>query len=190
MFNSKVFKALEFAAVAHVNQSRKFNGHPYIVHPIDVVSKLNDLLQEDVVSLPTSLKTDMLCAAALHDVIEDTSYSYNDITSQFGDRVAYIVESLTNTSKSIEGLDRAGRKAYDKESMMGKPIEVQMIKYCDIMSNTKDILVESPDFAKKYLAEKLDYMSSLSNLPDELQVRLAVHLTIKMEAVNNAIQNS
>ena len=141
-----VHKAQVYAMAAHasVQQKRKYTGEPYIVHPAEVASI--------VASVPGSTP-DMVAAAWLHDVIEDTGCTFTDIHMAFGIDIATLVGWLTDVSKPEDG-NRATRKAIDREHTAQAPAEAQTIKLADLISNSKSIMAHDPDFAKTYLAEK------------------------------------
>ena len=141
-----VQKAQIFAIAAHaaVQQKRKYTGEPYIVHPAEVASI--------VASVPGSTE-DMVAAAWLHDVVEDTGVTTLDIHMNFGPEIAALVGWLTDVSKPEDG-NRAKRKAIDREHTAQAPAEAQTIKLADLISNSKSIMAHDPDFAKTYLEEK------------------------------------
>ena len=94
-------QAIRFAAEAHKDMKRKGTGQPYIFHPLEVLN---------LVSLMT-LDDDVLCAAILHDTVEDTDVSIEDIEREFGDHVAKLVAYETedkkgNVNKAATWLDR------------------------------------------------------------------------------------
>ena len=141
-----VHKAQVYAMAAHasVGQLRKYTNEPYIVHPAEVASI--------VASVPGSTP-DMVAAAWLHDVIEDTGCSFFDVHMAFGIDIADLVGWLTDVSKPEDG-NRATRKAIDRERLAGAPAEVQTIKLADLISNSRSIMQHDPEFAKVYLEEK------------------------------------
>ena len=141
-----VRKAQVYAMAAHaaVGQKRKYTGEPYIVHPGEVASI--------VASVPGSTP-DMVAAAWLHDVIEDTGCTFTDVHMAFGIDIATLVGWLTDVSKPTDG-NRAKRKAMDREHTAQAPAEAQTIKLADLISNSKSIMQYDPEFAKTYLAEK------------------------------------
>ena len=141
-----VHKAQVYAMAAHasVQQKRKYTGEPYIVHPAEVASI--------VASVPGSTP-DMVAAAWLHDVIEDTGCTFTDIHMAFGIDIATLVGWLTDVSKPEDG-NRATRKAIDREHTAKAPAEAQTIKLADLISNSRSIMAHDPEFAKTYLAEK------------------------------------
>ena len=137
-------KALEFARKAHGLQKRKYTHEPYIEHPLEV---LQILLQAGEYDL------ELLQAALLHDVVEDTHIVLDDIRREFGLRVADYVEQLTNVSRPEDG-PRSYRKALDLEHLKQAGYEGASIKLADIISNTQNIARVAPEFAKTYLQEK------------------------------------
>lgn len=141
-----VHKAQVFAIAAHaaVQQVRKYTNEPYIVHPAEVASI--------VAGVPGSTP-DMVAAAWLHDVVEDTGVTLTDINLNFGAEISALVGWLTDVSQPHDG-NRAVRKAIDREHTAQAPAEAQTIKLADLISNSKSIMEHDPAFAKTYLAEK------------------------------------
>ena len=138
-----VQKAKEFAACAHEGQVRKYTGVPYIVHPIEVMEIVRTVKHDDT----------MLAAALLHDVVEDTDCTLDDIQAEFGDDVASLVADLTDVSKLEDG-NRNVRKAKDREHSAGASASAQTVKLADLISNSVNIMKYDPSFAKIYMVEK------------------------------------
>jgi (p)ppGpp synthase/HD superfamily hydrolase len=141
-----VRKAQVYAMAAHaaVGQKRKYTGEPYIVHPAEVAK---------IVAGVPGATPDMVAAAWLHDVVEDTGCTFNDIHMGFGIDIATLVQWLTDVSKPEDG-PRWFRKKMDREHTAAAPAEAQTIKCCDLWSNTKSIVAHDPAFARTYLEEK------------------------------------
>lgn len=141
-----VEKARVFATAAHaaVGQLRKYTYEPYIVHPTEVVSIVKSVPHTD----------EMLAAAWLHDVVEDTGVTNETIKAEFGEKVAELVGWLTDVSRPEQG-NRATRKAIDRAHTAMAPAEAQTIKLADLISNTRSIMAHDEKFAKTYLAEKV-----------------------------------
>lgn len=141
-----VHKAQVFAIAAHasVQQKRKYTGEPYIVHPAEVA--------RIVAEVPGSTP-DMVAAAWLHDVVEDTGCTFTDIHMNFGIDIAALVGWLTDVSKPEDG-NRSVRKAIDRAHTADAPAEAQTIKLADLISNSRSIMQHDPAFAKTYLEEK------------------------------------
>jgi len=138
-----VQRALRFATVAHGDQKRKYTGEPYIVHPIEVMEIVKTVPHDDA----------MLVAALLHDVVEDTDVTIEEIEDLFGGDVAELVGFLTDVSKPEDG-NRKFRKGLDREHSAKAPARAQTVKLADLISNSRDILKNDPSFAKVYLHEK------------------------------------
>lgn len=136
-------RALKFASDAHNNQSRKYTGVPYIEHPISVSSIVKSVDHTE----------EMLAAALLHDVVEDTEISIRTIRSFFGDIVGDLVESLTDISKPEDG-NRATRKKIDALHYAKGSPQAQTIKIADLIDNTADIAKNDPNFWQVYKQEK------------------------------------
>lgn len=127
-------------AVGHV---RKYTGENYINHPAGVV----DL----VLSIPHIEA--MVCAAWLHDTVEDTHATLWGIEQMFGIEIASLVEMLTDVSNLEDG-NRAIRKAIDREHTAKASPEAKTIKLADLIDNSRTIAEHDADFAKVYMAEK------------------------------------
>jgi len=142
---SLITRARVFATAAHaaVGQMRKYTNEPYIVHPAEVALLVEQAGGTD----------EMIAAAWLHDVIEDTKVPLEVVWNEFGPVVASYVHWLTDRSKPSDG-NRAKRKEIDREHIRNAPGEVHTIKLADLISNTKSIVAHDPDFAKVYLKEK------------------------------------
>ena len=140
-----VEKARIFATAAHaaVAQLRKYTNEPYIVHPREVA--------QIVGTVPHSYE--MLAAAWLHDVVEDTGVTIETIRAEFGTDVAELVGWLTDVSRPEQG-NRATRKAIDRAHTAMASAEAQTIKLADIISNCTSIKEHDADFAKVYFEEK------------------------------------
>lgn len=138
-------RAKQFATKAHgeIDQRRKYTNEPYINHPSEVV--------EIVRTIPHT--EEMLAAAWLHDVVEDTPTTIEQVHSEFGAEVTVLVEFLTDVS-SLEDGNRKTRKAIDREHTAIAPPAAKTVKLADLISNTRSIVARDPTFAKVYLAEK------------------------------------
>ena len=149
-----VDKALVFATAAHaaVKQTRKYTGEPYIIHPIHVMS-----IVKTVTHTP-----EMLAAALLHDVVEDTGVTIELIDKEFGAEVSSLVEWLTDVSKPEDG-NRTVRKAIDRKHIARAPAQAKTIKLADLISNTQSIVEHDLNFAEIYLKEKMDLLSVLQH---------------------------
>lgn len=138
-------RAKDFATRYHasIDHKRKYTDEPYIAHPAAVV--------ELVRSAPHT--ESMVCAAWLHDTVEDTPCTLDEIERVFGFEVATLVEMLTDVSKPGDG-NRAVRKEIDRAHTAKASPQAKTIKLADLIDNTHSIVERDPAFAKVYLAEK------------------------------------
>lgn len=124
-------RALHFAIDAHANTERKGKGFPYVVHLLEAV--------EIVATLTSDIE--LLAAAALHDVIEDTPYTFDDLQAIFGTRIATIVEA--ESDMPVPNLsDRESwrqRKQAAIDRLATAPVEVKMVALGDKLSNMRAI---------------------------------------------------
>ena len=136
-----------YSRAAHqaVAQKRKYTGEPYYLHPAAVA--------ERVAQVPGAT-ADMIAAAYLHDVVEDTHVAIEEISALFGEKVAGFVHELTDQFVDPEIGNRSHRKALERERMSGISAEAQTIKYADLIDNTGSIVARDPGFARLYMSEK------------------------------------
>lgn len=144
-------EVLKFATKAHSSQKRKYTGEPYIVHPIAV--------SEIVKTVPHT--DEMVAAALLHDVVEDTPVTIQEIETKFGSKVAELVGWLTDISRPENG-NRKTRKSIDRLHSADAPAEAQTIKLADLIHNTKSIEKHDPSFYKVYKQEKIALLDVLT----------------------------
>lgn len=133
-------RAFKFAHDAHAGVRRR-SGEPYILHPIAVAR---------IASQEIGLGSTSICAALLHDVVEDTEYTVEDIRQAFGDKIAQLVEGLTKISGGIFG-DRASAQAENFRKLlltMSEDIRVVLIKMADRLHNMRTLGSMAP--AKQY----------------------------------------
>jgi (p)ppGpp synthase/HD superfamily hydrolase len=171
----KLSTTLIYATMAHEHQVRKYTGEMYIMHPIAVCSMLKVWGCRDM---------DMLQAALLHDVVEDTPETHYSIIKQFGPDVADIVLGMTKGSivDRVEG-NRADRHAYDIETMKTRCAKVHTIKCADIIHNAGSIVNHDKKFAKVWLNEKLDYLGALHLAPPECYGKLNAAVTTGLSRI-------
>lgn len=152
MHDANVIFAYEFASRAHssVGQFRKYSKHPYIVHPLRVAQ---------IVSRSGG-SPEMVQAALLHDVVEDTGVTSEIIHKFFGKEVGTLVDWLTDVSRPHHG-NRATRKKMDRDHSIASPAEAQTIKVADLIDNCHDIVENDPHFARVYLREMDLLLNSL-----------------------------
>jgi GTP diphosphokinase / guanosine-3',5'-bis(diphosphate) 3'-diphosphatase len=143
---AKLLQALKFAADKHRDQRRK-GAHqpPYINHPIEVV--------EQLVRVGKVSDINILLAAALHDTVEDTDTTFEEIETMFGKRVSEIVAEVTDD----KSLPKAERKQKQIEHAPHLSAEAKQIKLSDKISNIREIGIDPPaDWDKQ---RKLDYFT-------------------------------
>lgn len=136
-------RALQFAALAHEGQKRKYTGEPYINHPIAVAE-----LVRGAGGTPA-----MIAAAYLHDVVEDCGVSQSDVSIEFGFDVSALVYYLTDASIGMTG-NRKARKEIDRAKLAKAPPAAKTIKLADLIDNTKTIADRDPKFWEIYREEK------------------------------------
>ena len=147
--------------MAHGDQKRKYTNDPYIVHPIAVAELVKTVPHTD----------EMVAAALLHDVVEDTPVTIEDIENKFGSKVAELVGWLTDVSRPEDG-NRKTRKAIDRDHSARAPADAQTIKVADLIHNTQSIEKHDPHFYKVYKEEKIKLLSVLTEA-DQTLVRIA-----------------
>lgn len=148
-------RAFKFAREAHKGVRRR-SGEPYILHPIAVAR---------IVSHEIGLGSTSICAALLHDVVEDTDYTVEDIESQFGKKIAQIVDGLTKISGGIFG-DRASAQAENFRKLlltMNNDIRVILIKMADRLHNMRTLGSMLPSKQYKIAGETLYIYAPLAH---------------------------
>ena len=141
-----VEKARRFATSAHagIKQLRKYTLQPYEVH-LKAVAHL--------VASTTDADESMVAAAWLHDTVEDTPTTFEEIEREFGEDVMNLVKQLTDVSRSGDG-NRAARKEIDRKHTAQASPRAKTIKLADLISNSRSIVAHDLNFARIYLAEK------------------------------------
>ena len=162
-----ITRAFNFAKHAHKGVRRK-SGEPYILHPIAVAR---------VVSEEIGLGSTSICAALLHDVVEDTEYTVEDISNLFGPKIAQIVDGLTKISGGIFG-DKASAQTENFKKLlltMSEDIRVILIKIADRLHNMRTLEHMAPNKQYKiagetlYIYAPIAYRLGLSKIKIELE---------------------
>ena len=147
-------RAVEYARAKHEGQKRK-DGSPYIIHPLAVA----EIVAE------TGLDTDAILGAILHDCIEDTDSTYDEIARQFGSTVAALVEGVTKLTRvEYSTLEEQQMENLRKMFMaMSKDIRVVLIKICDRLHNTRTMEYQTPAKQISKSRETMDIYAPLAH---------------------------
>ena len=149
-----VKKAYEFSLKHHKGQVRE-SGEPYLVHPLEVATLLAEM----------RLDTTAIAAGLLHDAVEDTSVTIDEITTEFGEQVAHIVEGVTKISK----IDFASSEEAQAENVrkmvlaMMDDIRVVLIKLADRLHNMRTLKPLSLERQQKISRETLDIYAPIAH---------------------------
>lgn len=150
-----ITKAFNFARQAHKGV-RRLSGEPYIMHPIAVAQ---------IACSEMGLGSTSISAALLHDVVEDTDYTVEDIQNMFGPKIAQIVDGLTKISGGIFGSQASAQAENFKKLllMMSDDIRVILIKICDRLHNMRTLDGQPPNKRYKIAGETLYIYAPLAN---------------------------
>jgi RelA/SpoT family (p)ppGpp synthetase len=150
---AKIREAYEFGALAHQGQTRKAGGE-YIWHPVAVAEILAEM----------HLDQESIIAAILHDVVEDTPYTKQDIIERFGENVAEIVDGVTKLGKlQFETPQEAQAENFRKMILaMARDIRVILIKLADRLHNMRTLGVMRPDKQRRIAHETLDIYAPIA----------------------------
>jgi (p)ppGpp synthase/HD superfamily hydrolase len=141
------YRAMMFAREAHKEQRRKYTNNPYSDHLAEVAGIVATVTPDG----DPELRDAMIAIAWLHDTIEDTSTTHEEIATMFG---YFVADNVTRLSDMETEGNRAARKAASRERLAKSPGFVQTIKCADLISNTSSIVMHDPKFAVTYLEEK------------------------------------
>lgn len=162
-----VNKARSFAAMAHAGVYRRWSGEPYIEHCERVAGRLPAL----------GFGPEVIAAALLHDVIEDTHIKPAVLAAEFGPAVAALVVEVTNPNIPKLPGNRPIRKAAVLEHLAGASYAGASIKLADMLDNSSNVATVAPEFAKPYLAEMAKKLAVLGHGHPELVAELARNLS-------------
>ena len=150
----KIMKAYDYAYNAHINQKRE-SGEPYIIHPVNVAGILANLELDD----------DTICAALLHDVIEDTPITREDISKEFGEEVTDLIDGVTKL-KTLTYTDKEEQQMENYRKMflaMGKDPRVILIKLADRLHNMRTLNYVTEGKQIRKAKETMDIYAPLAN---------------------------
>lgn len=155
MDNELEIQALAFARKSHGEQKRKYKDELYVEHLIRVAETVRSVAHTP----------EMIAAAYLHDVVEDTPVSLRQVAMTFGKKVGSLVEELTDefTKEKYPHLNRRWRKKKETERIAKISWDAKTIKLADIIDNLPGISQNDPGFARKYIPE----MEALVNVLEE-----------------------
>lgn len=156
-----VLRATLTAVHSHDGQRRKHVDEPYVAHPIRVAHRVAE----------RTMDPHVIAAALLHDVVEDTDTTLDELGDVFGYRIHDMVEALTNVPRQ-PGINRAQRRKIDHARIAAAGRDVQLIKAADIMDNWPSIRTFDPGFAKVYLAENNLLLTMMNELDPHIQLEL------------------
>ena len=148
-----ITRAYNFAANAHNNQKR-FSGEPYINHPVEVAKILIELRAD----------AETIAAALLHDTVEDTSVTVDDLKKEFGNNIAFLVDGVTKLGKlKYQGLERHVESLRKLFVAMAKDLRVILIRLADRLHNVRTLEHVRPDKQKRIALETLEIYAPLAN---------------------------
>lgn len=151
---SKIVSAYQFAKQAHGSQTRS-SGEPYIIHPLSVAIILVDL----------GMDTDTICVGLLHDVVEDTEYTLDDIRKKFGQDVAVLVDGVTKLNR-IPIFDKEQQQAENVRKIllaMSHDIRVMIIKLADRIHNMRTLCFLPPAKQRRIALETMNVYAPIAH---------------------------
>lgn len=164
-------EALSFATERHGEQRRKYTDELYINHPIRVAYLVNNYD-----SYHTETSDTNVCAALLHDVLEDTDTTLRELVDNFGHPIANMVFALSKPAY-LPGYSRAHGKSWERKRLMGCTSDVQTIKMADMIDNTHDIdKFDDPGKARQYMVEQRELFKALTKADTGLRSRMHIQL--------------
>lgn len=167
-------KAYDYAEQQHEGQMRK-SGDPYFTHPVSVARTIAELKLDDA----------SICAALLHDVVEDTSASLDDISDRFGEDIAFLVDGVTKLGRLEFGCkeDQQAESLRKMLVAMAQDIRVLLVKLCDRLDNMRTLEHMKEDKRERIAQETLDIYAPLAG-------RLGIHwLKAELEDLSFAYVN-
>jgi (p)ppGpp synthase/HD superfamily hydrolase len=138
---NKIAKAFEIAHKAHKNQKRKGSGAPFIVHPMEVSINL----------MKEKASENQILAALLHDTVEDTNITLKDIKKEFGNKIAIIVDALTEPEELRKNNAETWkeRKEHTIQFMKTSSKEIKLISCADKLANVRSSIEDQKNYGEK-----------------------------------------
>lgn len=165
---AELSSAIDFAAEKHTGQKRK-SGEPYIIHPLSVAALLVDW----------GMDIDTVIAGVLHDILEDTPTSINDIESYFGRDVAFLVDGVSKVSKARSGMRHIHSYLPETKDNLtklliavGEDVRVIIIKLADRLHNMRTLKHLSPEKQLKIAHETIEVFAPLADRLNMGRVRV------------------
>ena len=157
-----VARARRYATSAHqrISHQRKYTKQPYEVHLKSVAALVASVTDD----------AEAVAAAWLHDTVEDTPATIEDIREEFGEGIASLVAELTDVSRPSDG-NRAARKAIDRVHLGAASPRAKTVKLADLVDNCRDICRHDPRFARVFLAEMAELLEVLREGDERLMAR-------------------
>ena len=166
--SKRIQRAVEFATKAHKGQKRR-SGEPYITHPLMV----KDILQD------WGMDEDTVIAGILHDTVEDTAVTLEDVEREFGETVAFLVDGVTKIGKARSGMrDIDTYLPQTRDNLLrllvatGSDIRVLIIKLADRLHNMRTLAALPPEKQKKIAKETLEVFAPLADRLNMGQLRV------------------
>ncbi len=167
----------EFAARAHAGQERRYTAEPYIMHPQRVMETCRKYIDD----------FEVLAAALLHDVLEDTSVSraglHDFLSTQLepkrAGKITRLVTELTDEYEKVKypHWNRRKRKSMEAERLARVSAVAQTVKYADILDNAGEIMRHEPGFGRRYLAESKMMLDAMKAGDPELRRKVLASLS-------------
>jgi len=169
---SVIIKALDFASCVHKDQKRKYSGVPYIIHPVRIAERLREIGINDETTL---------CAAILHDTLEDTSADPKEIDRLFGNEVLMLVNQLTRDKKKENGYIDLSHIT-DERAMI--------VKIMDRIDNMQDYNQNCGSSPEKYILEAKLILNRGLEIEKNAPENLKPYLKKAIDMLDNEIQES
>lgn len=148
-------QAFQCAAVAHADQQRK-SGEPYIVHPVSVA----------IILINLGMDTASICVALLHDVIEDTTITFEQLQAEFGTEIAFLVDGLTKLKSIPFSYSKEEERAENTRKMllaMNEDIRVIIIKLADRLHNMRTLQFKEEERQRMIAHETMEIFAPIAN---------------------------